>query len=359
MRICFFSGNIARTGGTERVALLIANELSKRGYDIRILSFEEGLKTGFEVYENIVLSSLHLEDSKGFFGRKIVPYIRLFKYLNNEKPNVLINIDVLLCLYSLPLKLFTQANMIAWEHFNYRSNNGVKNRDRARKLAARLADEIVVLTKADLEEYSRNLRIKHHIDYIYNPAVGEICDIDYKAREHIVVASGRLSYPKNFLELLEIWRIIEQKNKDWKLVICGSGEEESELKEFVCNNKLENVVFAGFVTNIEEYYKKAKIMVMTSRYEGFPMVLLEGQKVGLPIVSYDCFTGPGEIVIDGVDGYLVRQGDRENFISKLEKLMDNEDLLMKFSQNALIDSKRFDINEIVDKWESVFLDKLC
>lgn len=355
MKICFFSGNIARTGGTERVSLLIANGLAQREYDVSILSMEAGGKAGFGIDENISLSSLHMENEKGFLKRKIAPYIRLLKYLKKEKPDVFINIDVILCLYSLPLKCFTKTKMIAWEHFNYRSNNGVKNRDRARVLAAKLADQIVVLTKADLEEYKKYLKIRHSIDYIYNPAIGESISVDYAQKENVVIASGRLSYPKNFFELLQIWDNVWGDYKDWKLVICGNGEEEAELKKYVADKKIENVIFAGFVRDVEEYYKKSKIMVMTSRFEGFPMVLLEGQKAGLPIIAYDCFTGPSEIIIDGVDGYLIKKNNRDDFISKLKKMMNSNELLQTFSKNAVNDARRFEIDKILDRWEKIVL----
>ncbi|SCP96230.1 Glycosyltransferase involved in cell wall bisynthesis [Anaerobium acetethylicum] len=353
MKICFFSGNITRTGGTERVSLLIANELASRGYDISILSYENGEKATFEKEKEINLYSLHMENAKGKIKRKVFPYIRLLKFLKKEKPDVLIDIDVLLCLYSLPLKLFCKVKMIAWEHFNFSSNNGVKNRDRARVLAAKYADKIIVLTKADLEEYKKNLKIKHSIDYIYNPTVGDSAKVNFDLRENVVIASGRLAYQKNFLELLEIWNEIEANHSDWKLIICGSGEEEAELKGYVNKQQLKNVVFAGFVKNIENYYNKSKIMVMTSRFEGFPMVLLEGQKAGLPIISYDCFTGPSEIVIDGNDGFLIEQGDKETFVRKLDELMSNEVELTSFSENAYQDSRRFNIDKIVDKWEEI------
>ena len=357
MKICFFSGDISRTGGTERVALLIANELARRKYDVNILSMENGISTSFECDRHISLSSLHMEKVKGGIGRKIIPFIRLLVYLKKEKPDILINIDVILCLYSIPLKLFIKTKMVAWEHFNFRSNNGVKNRYRARKLAARFADEIIVLTQADLKEYQKKLNIRHFIDCIYNPSVGDVPNINFAQRENLVIASGRLTYQKNFLELLKIWRRVEAKHPNWKLIICGSGQDEAELKDFALNNNLKNVIFEGFVRNITEYYKKSKIMVLTSRFEGFPMVLLEGQKAGLPIVSYDCFTGPSEIIINGVDGYLIRQGDQNDFVSKLEMLMTDENLLKAFSRQAQMDSERFDLYKIVDNWESAVINR--
>ncbi|MBT9009777.1 hypothetical protein BTI84_08870 [Lactobacillus delbrueckii subsp. bulgaricus] len=357
MKICFFVGDISKTGGTERVTLLIANELSKK-HEVSILSFQNGDKTNFEASSNITLSSLHMENAKAFWKRKILPYTRLLRYLTREKIDILINVDVILCLYSLPIKALVNTKMVAWEHFNFRNSNGVNNRSRARKLAANMADQIVVLTKEDLEEYQKNLKIKHKVDYIYNPTIQPETLPKNVERKNIVIASGRLAPQKNFTELLKIWSLIEKNNPSWNLVICGSGEEEIKLKKIAKEKKLKNVVFAGFVQNVEEYYQQAKIMVMTSRFEGFPMVLLEGQNAGLPIVAYDCFTGPKEIVIDGKDGYLIELGNKAKFASSLEKLMRNEELREKFSLQAMEDAKRFNIKEIAKRWEDVVLSSL-
>ena len=351
-KICFFSTDISLGGGTEKVCLLLANELCNKGYEVSILSYNNGLSTIFKCNKNIKLFSLNMQNINGFITRKIKPYVRLKKFLKQYPQDIIINVDIILCLYSIPMKLFYNIKNIGWEHFNFRNNNGVKNRDIARKLAMKFADQIVVLTKRDLDEYTKNRKVKKPITYIYNPSVGNEKVFNYEKRENNILAVGRLVYSKNFIELIDIWKMImDLDNKsEWNLIICGEGEERAKIEKRIKEYGLKNVKLTGFCSNVEEYYQKSKIMVLTSHMEGFPMVLLEAQKQGLPIISYDCFTGPSEIVIDGKDGYLIEYKNKKMFVDKLLALMNDDNCINKFSVNALEDSKRFNIDKIVDQW---------
>ena len=351
-KICFFSGNIDRTGGTERVGVLIANALVEKNYKISILSYENGMNPVFKVHPNINLYSLHMERNKDFFSRKIMPYVKLNNFLKENPQDILVNIDVLLCIYSIPIKFLRKIKIIAWEHFNFTVDNGVKNRKRARKLAAYFSDLIVVLTKKDLDIYKSNLNIKKRITNIYNPTLPIMNNmIDFQEKENIVLTIGRLTEQKNFKELITIWSELGKRTIGWKLIICGTGDQENALKKQIEDNKLDNIVMEGFCQNIDEYYKKAKIFVMTSIFEGFPMVLVESQTYGLPIVSYDCLTGPSEIIIDNKNGFLIPMNDRSLFKDKLIKLLNNKELRDIFSISAFNDCNRFKIDNIVKKWE--------
>lgn len=349
MKICFVCGDINKTGGTERVCLLIANELAKK-HSVTILSFKNGLNPLFKCNNKIKLKSLNLNEYSGFIRRKVEPYIKLKRFLKNNPQDIIITVDVILCLYTIPMKLFFKTKIIAWEHFNFRTNNGVKNRDRARRLSAKYADYIVVLTKTDLIEYQNNCNLKCPIINIYNPIVG--C-IKKSRMEKIVLAVGRFSYAKNFQELIDIWEKIENNNQDWKLVICGDGEEYNKLNKMVKDRKLKNIVLPGFCKNVSKYYSKASIYAMTSRYEGFPMVLLEAQQYSIPLISYDCFTGPSEIIENGKNGYLIKYGDIEEFIAKLSDLMCDNDKLQLFSKNSSSMVKSYDIENIITQWHKI------
>lgn len=350
-KICFFSGDISRTGGTERVSLLIASGLSKMDYDISVLSYQNGIKPSFDYDKKIKFYSLHLEKNKGFFSRKIMPYVKLLKFNKKHHQDIIINVDVLLANYTLPIRKFLKSKMISWEHFNYRSNNGTKNRDYARKISAKFADYIVVLTDADLNEYKSMLKVRCPIKRIYNPVTGKAKKSNLK--EKIVLSSGRFTYQKNFQELINIWEKIEFSTNDWKLIICGSGEDYNEISSMIKEKKLKNVILPGFCNNMEEYYKKASIYVMTSRYEGFPMVLLEAQQYSIPLIAYDCFTGPSEIINNGKNGYLIDFGDRDAFKERLLYLMNNKKILENMSKNAYNDCNRFTIDKVVRQWENV------
>ena len=350
-KICFFSGNISRNGGTERVSTLIANELNRRGYNIVFLSYEDGKNSYYKLDDNIKLYTLLERKYNNYFLRKIMPYIRLFKFIKKEKVDIIIDIDVILSLYTIPVKLVCKIKNISWEHFNYYSQN-VKNRVKARKLASKFSDLIVTLNERDLNNYKNNLKNIKRIEFIYNPATVKrenVTDLN----NNIAIAVGRFTFQKGFDSLLEIWKKIEEKNSLWKLLIIGDGEEKEKLLNLINEYKLNNVSILPFQNDIEKIYENSSLYLMTSRYEGFPMVLLEAQKKGLPIIAFDCETGPSEIVIDNRNGFLIEVDNKDLFVKKALSLMNDEKKKENFSKNAIVDSGRFDVKKIVDKWENV------
>ena len=350
MNICFISGDINKTGGTERVCLLIANRLAAK-YNVTILSLKNGLNPVFECDKRIKLKTLSLENCSGYLKRKIMPYKRLITFLKKNKQDIIINVDVINCLYSLPMKVFFKTKIIAWEHFNFRINNGTKNRDFARKLCAKYADYIVALTDADLVEYKTKLKIKCPIKRIYNPIVGKIKNNNFN--KNIILASGRFSYQKNFEELINIWEKVEKDNSKWKLIICGDGSNFNYVKDLIIEKNLKNIILPGFCKNMSDYYENASIFVMTSRFEGFPMVLLEAQQNSIPLIAYDCFTGPSEIIDDDRNGYLIKYGDTKEFATKLKYLMNNKQKLIEFSNYSSKSIKKYDIDVIIKEWENI------
>jgi amylovoran biosynthesis glycosyltransferase AmsD len=223
-------------------------------------------------------------------------------------------------------------------------------------MAMKYADQIVVLTKADMEEYKKQRGLRVPIQKIYNPAVSYSIPIPFESRGNYVIAAGNLGYAKNFEELIDIWKLTSQRVdiSNWTLLICGQGENEGVIRKKIEGYGLHNVKMLGYCENIEDLYKKSKVYVMTSRHEGFPMVLLEAQKNGLPIISYDCFTGPSEIVMDDTNGFLVEYGNKEKFADALGKFLNDQAKMKQFSEQAYIDAKRFGIEKIVGEWMHLF-----
>lgn len=350
MKICFFIGNISANGGTERVTVAIANYLVEHDYEVTILSYRNGISASFVCDENIQLHSLHLENITDYLGRKIKPYTRLIKYFSKNNFDLIINVDVILCLYTLPIRKILKRKLLAWEHFNCRSNNGAKNRDFARMLAGRVSDGIIVLTQADKDEYIKKINLKCPVIVINNPITYKKRETLYNKEKNIAIAVGRLTYQKNLQELISIWHSLGIGTKDWILKIIGTGEDEDCLKSMVSNLNISNIEFIGFSNNPDIYYQESKIMLMTSRYEGLPMVLLEAQENGVPIIAYDCFTGPSEIIIDKQNGFLIPYGDKVKFAEKLQHIIDNSNLVCEMSRNAYLDSRRFMIDKIGKEW---------
>lgn len=169
-----------------------------------------------------------------------------------------------------------------------------------------------------------------------------------------VIAVGRLEKQKNFSELIDIWEGFLVTNSDYRLYILGDGSLKEELENKIINKGLsESIFLLGKVDNIDFYYKNSDFLVMTSIYEGLPLALLEAKAWSLPVIAYDCPTGPKEIINDGIDGYLIEQSDRAKFIKKMEDISLDSNLLMTISNNTEKTHLRFDINIIEKQWQTI------
>ncbi|HEN3602785.1 TPA: glycosyltransferase, partial [Yersinia enterocolitica] len=157
-------------------------------------------------------------------------------------------------------------------------------------------------------------------------------------------ALGRLSYQKGFDLLLDVWAKVEEKNNNWDLIIAGDGEDKQLLLDKIKTLNLKNVKLLPSTPHVCDLYDQSGIYVMTSRFEGFPMVLLEAKASGLPIIAYDCDTGPSELIMDNEDGYLVPFADSNAFIEKLLFLMNDEDLREAMSLKSLENAEKYKID---------------
>jgi glycosyltransferase involved in cell wall biosynthesis len=169
-----------------------------------------------------------------------------------------------------------------------------------------------------------------------------------------IIAIGRLSRVKGFDRLIEIAACIKVKHNDWKIKIVGEGELENDLKTLSRNLNVENnVLFTPFTEHIQDEYLNSSIYALTSYSEAFPMVLLEAKANGLPIVSFNCPEGPVDIINDGIDGFLVEDGCKEDFCEKLSVLIENKSLRAEMGRQSKIDSFRYMEDKIRIEWEKL------
>lgn len=178
---------------------------------------------------------------------------------------------------------------------------------------------------------------------------------------HVVLAVGRYNVQKAFDRMIDVWSIVCRKYGDvvsegnWILRIVGDGELREELRKRIGELDVSgSVVLGNAETDIRSVYDSAGIYAMTSLYEGLPMVLLEAQASGLPIVAMACKCGPKDVVTDGVDGFLVPEGDKDSMARKLAELMADSDLREKMGKNAVIASGRYDEDSVMEKWVNLF-----
>ena len=358
LNICFLSGDMSRTGGTERVLSIIANELSKQKnkFNIHILSITNENNTSYfnlenEIKNDRILKSKDVNFKKQYF--QVVKGIR--HYIKENNIDILIDVEVIASLFSIPATRFTKTKLISWEHFNFYEDNGSHLRIYARKLAARFSNCIITLTEHDKQNYLNNLDIKGKVEYIYNP-IEEVDDIECNIKSKQIISVGRLTYQKGFDMLCDVAKVVLKDNKGWKWLILGDGEDKDKLRSKIKEYGLENkLILKGNVSNDEEYYKNSSLYVMTSRFEGLPMTLLEAKTYKLPIVSFNCLTGPSEIVKNNVNGYLINPENVEAMSNKLNILMNDENKLKEFSNNAQIDIEKFKLKPIIERWEKVLI----
>jgi glycosyltransferase involved in cell wall biosynthesis len=216
---------------------------------------------------------------------------------------------------------------------------------------------LAVLTEDDLRDYrellssarTRLVRIPNALTASDGPPS--------MLAEKVVVAAGRLRLQKGFDLLIRAFVEVARKYPDWKLRIFGSGDQRAPLRTLVVEQELYNHAFLmGTSHALQDELAKGSIFVLSSRYEGFGMVILEAMSRGLPVVSFDCPRGPSEIVSDGVDGILVPNGDIDGLTRAVLELIEDEDKRRRYGAAALAKARQYEIASIGPRWDAVLAD---
>lgn len=359
MRICFFSGDVTRSGGMERVlstlttGLLAGND--EHVYSILSLKMEKR-KPFFQFDKRIELETLNISEKQSPLSKmtKVVKGLR--EYVLRNDIDVLIDVDTILSVYSVPALAFTKTKHISWEHFTYKQDLGVRYRNWGRSLAGRFSDGIVVLTQKDKKEYSLNPLIKRPVYHIYNPILlEEKSNENLEIERKMILSAGRLTYQKGFDLLIEVAELVFKEHPDWVWIIAGEGEDREKLEAKIVEKGLErNIFLAGIIENMDEYYSQASIFVLTSRFEPFGLVLTEAKAHHLPCVSFDVDAGPSEIIIGDVNGYLIDPFDISEMALKINYLIEHPEIRRYQAMNALVGTDKFDMKKIIHEWEELF-----
>ena len=170
-----------------------------------------------------------------------------------------------------------------------------------------------------------------------------------------VIAIGRYDYQKGFDRLIMAWKKVTETVSGWHLDIIGDGSKRQELQSLIQQLGMEkHISLIKPTSNIDSTYLHASILALTSHYEGLPMVLIEAQSFGLPIVAFNCKCGPMDVVTDGVDGFLVPEGDIEAFADRLLVLMQDRVLRKNMGRRAKSASSRYEEVFIMKQWMKLF-----
>lgn len=213
-------------------------------------------------------------------------------------------------------------------------------------------DKFVVLTNEDKEYWGDS----PNIEVIPN-AARHISDTYSDVSKHRVVAVGRLDYQKSFDRLISAWEIIQRNNRysDWRLAIFGQGEWQDMLQRMIHEKGLQESVQINRPTkNIGQEYTNSSMLVMSSHYEGFPMVMIEAMACGLPVVTFDFKCGPKDIIRQGENGLLVADGDIEGLAKAMMRLMKDETLRKRMSENAKSIVNTYSEEVVMSKWVNLF-----
>ena len=373
MKIAYCIPGLYNSGGMERVLTLKANYFADvLGYDVVVI-LTEGKEKDYYYKLSSRIKVINLDiDFDSTYGLPI--YIRAFKQIKKERlfkkklENTLFKErpDITISLLRREINFLTSIKdgsiKIGEIHFgrdNFRTLEEYRLPQSVRIFLAKRwinsfikkvkkLDSFVVLTHEDKEKWSE----LNNITVIHNPLTfypAETSDCSSKQ----VIAAGRYVPIKRFDHLIEAWAIVSQKHIDWTLQLYGAGNKE-QYQSLMEKYQLKNCFINPPTPDIEQKYCDSSIFVLSSKNEGFGMVIIEAMACGVPPVSYDCPCGPKDIITDQEDGLLVENGNISMLAEKIIYLIENDDIRKEMGRLARIKSQQFLIDNIGKKWDELF-----
>ncbi|HSD81667.1 MAG TPA: glycosyltransferase family 4 protein, partial [Solirubrobacteraceae bacterium] len=359
-------------GGTIRTVLNLAGALAER-HDVEVVSVKRGRTTPFfafppgiavtalddrrasrprsragRVLDRLPSILMH-EGDHGYGTSSLRTDLELVRWLRRRGPGVLITTRPALNVIAgrlAPPDVVT----VGQEHMNFRAHSPGLTRE-LRRAYPRL-DALAVLTREDLRDYGELLAsAPTRVVQIPN-AVPELEGARSELSNPVVLAAGRLARQKGFDLLIEAFAIVARRRPDWTLRIFGSGRERRLLRAMILDHDLHHHVFLmGPTEHLGRELAQASVFALSSRFEGFGMVILEAMSKGVPVVSFDCPRGPAEIISDGVDGLVVPDGDVPALADGLLRLIGDDDARRRMGAAALQTARRYDAAAVAARWE--------
>ncbi len=357
-KICFFSGDITRSGGTERVAITIANELAKnKEYEILFLSLAKQRETSFFPIAPQI-SCYHLGEKWRNPGPGYVRYLpKLRKFLQEHGIHILVDVDLVLDVLSIPASRGLPVKIISWDHFAFDFEMSVPYRRWILKYSTKKTDYVITLTKQSEDLYQQVLHRTTNIETIYNPVPEpeeELEETGEEQKEKWLITVSRLVPEKGMEYLLKVSKLVLEKHPEWKWLILGEGSLRQEMEKEIKLSGLENrVILCGNVTNVEDYLRKSEVCILTSKGEGLSLCLLEARVQGVPCVSFDVNDGPRELIENEREGYLIPPFDCDEMAEKIHFLIENEEVRRKMGQNARRNLDKFQMKYVIAQWENM------
>ena len=348
--VCVFCGDLTQGGGTERMTVMLANAISSLSgdYYVQVLSKSgKGEETYFYLDRNIRYYVLDQEKYRGKVSL-IKDIILLNSFLKKNKIDILIIVDVSLGVFTVPLHILRRkTSFVYWDHFSSEYINDNPRLASLRKLTSRICDAYITLTDEDAS------RIKGWTNKKVI-SIKNFCPYDernnLKDNKKIIISIGNMIPVKGFDMAVEVAIIILSKYLDWEWHFYGDGSSlESLIQKAKESNVCDRIIFHGRVSDLEEAYKSASLLVMTSRSEGYGLVLTEAQAFHIPTVAFDVPYGPRNIIKDGIDGFLIEPFDIQMMINRISNLIEDQRLREKFSK-ALVGKIKGINQEVTINW---------
>lgn len=373
MKILYCTHSTYNPGGMERVLLNKVTYLSQLpGWEVSVVTTDQHQRPSFYPFpEKVRMTDLDInysdDNDKGAW-KKIIGYLRkrkehkrkLTALLQKEKPDIVVSLYPSESSFIPDIK--DGSKKVLELHFCkfFRLQYGRKGllgwidkwRTRQDERIVRRFDKFVVLTHED-RGYWGNLP---NMEVIPNAAMHvskNYSDVTNKR----VIAVGRLDYQKGFDRLIEAWELIQHTGEwtDWRLDIFGQGEWKDMLQQMIDERGLQHSVRINKPTKqIGEEYVKSSLLVMSSHYEGFPMVMIEAMACGLPVVSFDYKCGPKDIIQHGINGLLVSDGDIQALANAMMEVMTDEAYRRMLSQNARKVVDTYSEEAVIKQWIRLF-----
>ena len=369
-------------GGAERVGALLANGLSRKGNDIIILT-DLNEPITYKTDSDVVIHD--------FAGKKTNKYIKWFKTIRNirgiikkERPDTIIGIMGLCTLITYIACLGMRIPIVMTEHYGFeRPDNAPLNFKQKffKYHINKLYSAVTVLTEADRKAIGNRLG---KVFVMPNPLfLTPVETIPHK--EKIVLAAGHLDrwFYKGFDILLQAWSKIQESNenvnddnslREWWLKIAGAGKKESfeylmnllpdgnwihnedDNENWFWRSEKYHIEFLGFQKDMESLYKKSEIFVLSSRYEGFGLVLIEAMSQGCAPVACDYKGRQKEIIASEKGGLICQPEDVDELASNIERLINNDSLRKEIQKNAIQRSNFYALDNIILRWENLLND---
>lgn len=378
MKIAYTYPAFINIGGADKIIINKANYMAeKMGYDVYLITdSQNGLKPFFPVSDNVRMIDLDVNFFQQYQYsplKRFWVYRRLTNLFKQRMSKLLAEIrpDILISTFSRDAKFvnlykrYAKATIaeIHTTKKNIRALPELRRKGFPYTLianyieheldsSAKQFDEVIVLNNLEKELWApvRNVRVINNAVQIYPKETNLL-----SAKSAIFV--GRAEYEKGPDRLIEVWKLVAERHPDWTLKMFCTGAMLNDLQAKVKEYGLEEqVLFMPPTKDMEHEYMTSSLCLMTSRFEGFPVVLQEAMGCGLPCLSFNCPSGPRYIIKDQEDGYLVENGNLEAMAKHVCELIENVELRKKLGQKAKENMAYYSEERIMGQWKALFED---